>query len=107
MMAAGPHRSRVDEVSRNARAGACFFLAALSLALLGPAGPVRADNSNTALGASALASDTTGTDNTAVGKKAVCENTEGSDNTAVGVKGAGQNTGGGNTAAGSQGVARR
>ena len=102
MMAAGPHRSRVDEVSRSARAGACSFLAALSLVLLGPAGPVRADNSNTALGANALSSDTTGTDNTAVGKKALFKNTEGSDNTAMGFKALSQNTVGGNTAVGSQ-----
>jgi Chaperone of endosialidase len=56
---------------------------------------------NTALGAGALSSDTTGFNNTALGFIALLNNTEGANNTATGVAALGSNTtGGGNTATG-------
>jgi hypothetical protein len=59
-------------------------------------------NANTAVGGSALISDTTGQDNTAVGYIALASNTIGNDNTAIGGNALRDNIGFENTATGSQ-----
>jgi hypothetical protein len=57
-------------------------------------------STNTALGSSALITNTTGSNNTAVGREALLTNTVGNQNTAIGANALRTNTGGGNTAIG-------
>ena len=49
-------------------------------------------SSNTRVGASALVSNTTGTNNTAIGTYTLCANTSGTTNTAIGVNSLRNNT---------------
>src|SRR2546426_224680 len=62
-------------------------------------------NDNTAEGANALFSLTTGSDNTAIGFKALFNNTEGRDNTAMGFQALFNNTGSASSIGGSQNTA--